>query len=534
MAMKAFLGIDLGTSSAKALLLREDGVVMGTCNGEYPIIIPSVGCAEQDPSSWWLAVTGAVRRLLAETGIATREIAAVGLSGQMHGMVPLNEAREVVRPAIIWADQRAREYVDYVYGVVGKDVFSRITLNPLSPGFQLATLLWMRDHEPLNYRRLAKVVLPKDFIRYRLTGALGTEITDASSTLLFDTTARRWSTKIIETLSLDESHFPGLSESLDVVGGVTAAAAEETGLAAGTPVIAGGSDQPMQAIGNGLTASGSVSLTTGTGGQLFSVVERPVFNPDLNTHTFCNVLPGTWYVMAATLSAGLSLSWFSENIAREASFDTLSAEADTIPPGSEGAFFLPYLAGERTPHLDPLARAMFFGLTLKHTRAHMTRAIMEGVAYSYRDCLDVLENLGIPAHRIIASGGGARSTLWLQIQTDVLGREIHTTEVKEQASFGAALAAGVGVGVWSDIPAACAVLLPSEERVIHPDPARSRFYEKCYPIYRDLYLSVRPYGQRIAQLDPRGEKTRETGLAREIGLKKDAANEPDAGQSRRN
>jgi xylulokinase len=517
--MQAFLGIDLGTSSAKALLLRKDGVVLGTCGDEYPIIIPSVGCAEQDPSSWWFAVTGAVRRLLAETGIATRDIAAVGLSGQMHGMVPLDKAGEVVRHAIIWADQRASEYVDYVYEVIGKEAFGRITLNPLSPGFQLATILWMRSHEPLNYRRLAKVILPKDFIRYRLTNTVGTEITDASSTLLFDTTARRWSKRIIEALGLDESHFPGLSESLDVVGGVTAAAAEQTGLAAGTPVIAGGSDQPMQAIGNGLTAPGSLSLTTGTGGQLFSVVEHPVFNPDLNTHTFCNVLPGTWYVMAATLSAGLSLSWFSENIAHKESFDTLSAEAAKIPPGSEGAFFLPYLAGERTPHLDPDARAMFFGLTLKHTRAHMTRSIMEGVAYSFRDCLHVLENLGIRAHRIIASGGGARSAPWLQIQADILAREIHTTGVREQASFGAALAAGVGVGLFRDIPTACAQLLPNEERAIHPDPARSNFYEKCYPIYRDLYLSVRPFGRRIAQLDPRDDR------AREIGLKKNAASE---------
>ena len=515
--MQTLLGIDLGTSSVKALLLRKDGAVLGTCSGEYPILIPSVGYAEQDTSSWWLAVTDAVRRLLGETGILTRDIAAVGLSGQMHGMVPLDEAREVVRPAIIWADQRAHEYVDYVYGVIGKEAFGRITLNPLSPGFQLATILWMRDHEPTNYRRLAKVILPKDFIRYRLTGTLGTEITDASSTLLFDTTARRWSTKIIEALSLDESHFPALSLPLDVVGGVTSAAAEETGLAAGTPVIAGGSDQPMQAIGNGLTAPGSLSLTTGTGGQLFSVVERPVFNPDLNTHTFCNVLPGTWYLMAATLSAGLSLSWFSENVALGESFDTLSAEAAEIPPGSEGAFFLPYLAGERTPHLDPDARAMFFGLTLKHTRGHMTRAIMEGVSYSYRDCLDVLENLGIRSQKIIASGGGARSPLWLQIQADVLAREIHATGVTEQASLGAALAAGVGVGVFKDIPTACAEVLPREERVIHPDPARSRFYEKCYPIYRDLYQSVRSFGGRIAQLDPRSDRARK-------GLKKNTAN----------
>ncbi len=526
--MRTLLGIDLGTSSAKALLLRTDGRVLGICSGEYPLLIPSVGRAEQEPSSWWLGVTGAVRRLLGETGIAPRDIAAVGLSGQMHGMVPLDAAGQVVRPAIIWADQRAREYVDSVYRIMGRDAFGRITLNPLSPGFQLATLLWMRDHEPHHYRRLASVVLPKDFIRYRLTGSLGTDVTDASSTLVFDTAARRWSTRIMEALGLEGSHFPDLAEPLDVVGGVTARAAGETGLASGTPVIAGGSDQPMQAIGNGVTAPGTFSLTTGTGGQLFSMVERPVYNPALNTHTFCNVLPGTWYIMAATLSAGLSLSWFSDTIAHEKGYETLAAEAAAVPAGSEGAFFLPYLAGERTPHLDPDARALFFGLTLKHTRGHMIRAIMEGVAYSYRDCIDVLENLGIHADRLIGSGGGARSPLWLQIQADVLAREIRTTGVNEQASFGVALAAGVGVGVFRDIPGACAVPRGGEERVIRPDPARSRYYEKCYPIYRDLYLSVRPFGERIARLDPRDHK------ARDAGLEGDAVGESNADRSRRN
>jgi xylulokinase len=510
MAMRALLGIDLGTSSLKALLVREDGRVLGSCGKEYPILTPSVGRAEQEPAAWWLAVTGAVNRLLSKTGVVPRDIVAIGLSGQMHGMVPLDESREVVRPAIIWCDQRAREYVDLVYRTMGKEAFSRITLNPLSPGFQLATLLWMRDHEPENYRKIDTVILPKDYVRYRLTGSLGSEITDASSTLVFDTSARQWSQEIIEALDLDKSHFPICSQPLDIVGGVTAAAAAETGLAVGTPVIAGGSDQTMQAIGNGLTAPGTLSLTTGTGGQLFSVVERPVFNPALNTHTFCNVLPGTWYVMAATLSAGLSLSWFMDAIAFEQGIEKLAAESAAVPPGSEGAFFLPYLAGERTPHLDPEARALFYGLTLRHTRAHMTRAIMEGVAYSYRDCLTVLENLGIRAQRIIGSGGGARSPLWLQIQSDVLGREISITGITEQASFGAALAAGAGVGMFADIPDACARMLPSEGRVTRPDPARSRVYDKCYPIYRDLYQSVRQYGPRLAELDSLDDNAQET------------------------
>jgi xylulokinase len=499
-SVRYILGIDLGTQSVKTLLLREDGRVIGSSNGEYSILTPSVGFAEQEPSAWWLAVTGAIKRLLNETGVNPREIAAVGLSGQMHGMVPLDEAGEVVRPAIIWCDHRASEYVDFVYRVMGKEKFSRITLNPLSPGFQLATLLWMRDREPENYQRLATVILPKDYIRYRLTGSLGSEITDASSTLVFDPSERCWSKKIIETFGLELSHFPELSDPLNVVGGVTAKAAMETGLVSGTPVIAGGSDQPMQAIGNGVITPGIVSITTGTGGQLFSIVDRPVYNPALNTHTFCNVLPGTWYVMAATLSAGLSLSWYAASIAHVQDFALLNSEAAEVPPGSEGLFFLPYLTGERTPHFDPEARALFYGLTLRHTRAHMTRAIMEGVAYSYRDCLSLLENLGIQADRIVGSGGGARSPLWLQIQSDVLGREIRTTGVSEQASFGAALSAGVGIGMFSDISAACARLVHGEEQVVHPGPDRSKVYDRCYPIYRDLYQSIRPFGGRLAEL----------------------------------
>lgn len=499
--MRTLLGIDLGTQSVKAILLREDGQVFGSGSGKYPILSPLVGYAEQDPSSWWQAVTDTVKNLLGRTGVDPREIAAVGLSGQMHGMVPLGEAGEVIRPAIIWCDQRAREYVDLVYQKMGKDAFSRITLNPLSPGFQLATLLWMRDHEPENYKRLVTVILPKDYIRYRLTGSIGSEITDASSTLVLDTLTGRWSKEIIETLGLDASYFPELSEPLTIVGGLTFQAAVETGLISGTPVIAGGSDQPMQAIGNGLITPGTVSVTTGTGGQLFTVVERPMYNPALNTHTFCNVLPGTWYVMAATLSAGLSLSWFTSSIAHVQEFDTLTAEAATVVPGSEGLFFLPYLAGERAPHFDSEARALFYGLTLRHSRAHMTRAIMEGVAYSFRDCLSIMENLGIRTDRIIASGGGARSPLWMQIQSDILDREIRTTGVTEQASFGAALSAGVGVGMYSDIAAACTRLLHSEETVIHPNPKHSKVYDKCYPIYRELYGSVRLYGSRLAELN---------------------------------
>lgn len=497
--MRSLLGIDLGTQSVKAVLLREDGHLLGISSGSYPILTPVIGHAEQAPSSWWQAVIDCIKNLLAETGVDPHEITSVGLSGQMHGMVPLAGSGEVVRPAIIWCDQRANEYVDSVYQKMGKEAFTQITLNPLSPGFQLATLLWMRDHEPENYSRIFKVILPKDYIRFCLTGSIGSEISDASSTLVFDTSARQWSKEIIQALGLNLAHFPELSEPLAVIGGVSASASDVTGLVAGTPVIAGGSDQPMQAIGNGLISPGTVSVTTGTGGQLFTIVDRPLFNPALNT--FCSVLPQTWYVMAATLSAGLSLSWFMSSVAHIHGYEMLNQEAASVPAGSEGLFFLPYLAGERAPHFDAEARALFYGLTLRHSRAHVARAIMEGVAYSYRDCLAVMENIGIDTGRIVASGGATRSPLWMQIQADILGREIHITGVAEQASFGAALAAGVGVGMFADLSAACARLLPADEQLVTPDPVRSKIYEKCHPVYQDLYQSVRSFGKRVADLN---------------------------------
>ena len=500
--MKALLGIDLGTQSAKAILLREDGQLLGSSNGKYPILTPSVGYAEQEPSSWWLAVTGVIRSLLKETGIDPLDIAGIGFSGQMHGMVPLDESGEVIRPAIIWCDQRSNKYVDFAYEKIGKDKLGRITLNPLSAGFQLASLLWMRDNEPEKYQRISNVILPKDYIRYRLTGSIGSEFTDASSTLLLDTSERQWSDDIIETLGLTRSHFPELTSPLKVVGNVTPLAAAETGLVAGTPVIAGGSDQPMQALGDGITEPGTILITTGTGGQLFTIVNQPIYNPKLNTHTFCNVIPETWYVLAATLSAGLSLSWFTSSIAHVQDYDLLNAEAANVPVGSEGLFFLPYLIGERAPHFDSEARAQFYGLTLKHNRAHMIRAIMEGVAYSYRDCLAIMKDLGIRIEKIVASGGGTRSPLWMQIQSDVLGREIHVSERIDQACYGAAISAGIGVGVFPDIPTACKRLLHGKDNVIIPDLEHHRIYDKGYMIYRDLYEHTRSFGKRVNEFIP--------------------------------
>jgi xylulokinase len=499
--MNCFLGIDLGTSSVKTIVLREDGIPLGITSSDYPISIPSVGYAEQDPSSWWAATVDAVRRALADADARPADIAAIGFSGQMHGLVPLDDRGSIVRPAIIWCDQRSADQVDAAYRVLDRQAMGRVTLNALHPGFLLASLLWMKQCEAGNFERIAKVLLPKDYLRFRMSGSIGTDVTDASSTLAFDTPERRWSPWIIDGLGLPMSLFPECSAPSDVVGGLTASAAAELGLREGIPIVAGGSDQPMQAVGNGVTTPGILSLTTGSGGQLFSVTDNPLFNPALNTHTFCNVVPGTWYVMAATLSAGLSLSWFQDKIAKERDIDLMAADANAVPPGSDGAFFLPYLAGERTPHSDPAARAMFYGLTLKHTRAHMTRAIMEGVAYSYRDCLDVLGGLGIRTDRILASGGGARNRQWLQIQSDVLGREIRMTNATEQAATGAALVAGVGIGAFADIPSTCERMIRVEGSVVRPDPSRMRLYDKGYRIFRDLFACSRGFGPRVTDIE---------------------------------
>ncbi len=365
--MGLLLGIDLGTSSVKALLIDEEGHPRAVRGAEYPILIPRPGFAEQEPGTWWRCACQVIRRVLADAEARPADIRGIGLSGQMHGLVPLDARGELIGPAIIWCDQRSRDEVDEIYRVVGRDTVTVQTLNPLYPGFTLASLAWLRRHEPDRFERLATVFLPKDYLRLRLTGTIGTDISDASSTIAFNTGEGRWSSPIIDCLGLPASLFPACAESTDVIGTVTAAAADETGLAAGTPVVAGGSDQPMQAIGNGLTAPGCLSITIGTGGQLYSVSETPLLNPRLNTHTFCNVMPRKWYVMAATLSAGLSLSWLRENILRDHSFEAAGAEVDAAPPGQRGPP-LPSLPRRRA-HPAPQSRCAG-GLLRPHPEAH--------------------------------------------------------------------------------------------------------------------------------------------------------------------
>lgn len=483
------MGIDLGTSSVKTIIIDTDGNIKAVAQKEYGINIPREGYAEQQPEVWWESTVNTIRNALTSSGIEKSQLKGIGLSGQMHGMVLIDKNLDVIRPAIIWCDQRSKSEVLEIYEKIGKEELGRLTLNPVAAGFQVSSLLWVKKNEPENYKRTHKVLLPKDYIRLRLTGEIGTDITDASSTLAFNTSARKWSKKIIEALGLDLDKYPFCKNPFDIAGIVTREVSGETGLAPGIPVAFGGGDQPMQAVGNGIVSPGIVSSTIGTGGQIFTPIDKPLYDKELRTHTFCNAVPGTWNIMGASLCAGLSLKWLKENILQETDFNSMGRKAEMIPAGSEGLIFLPYLTGERTPHMDPHARGVFFGLTLKHTRAHMIRAVMEGVVFSLRDSMEIFRSLGVKMDKIIASGGGARSRLWLQIQADVFGKEVYKTNSVEQACMGAAIMAGVGTGIYPSIDEACRQLISYDSEPVLPDKEKMKTYNYYYSIFKELYFN---------------------------------------------
>lgn len=501
MAVRCLLGIDIGTSGAKAVLMEASGRVVGTSLREYPMDTPRPGWSEQDPRRWWEAVVANIRQVLGQACVDAARVAGIGLSGQMHGTVLLDRHLEVIRPAIIWADQRSSQQCREVYDRVGREGLAEMTANPVAPGFTAASLLWIKENEPKLFARVHTVLLPKDYVRLGLCGELGTDVSDASASLLFDTVNRRWSARLLEALDLDPGLLPQVHESTQVVGQVTQAAAEATGLAVGTPVVAGGGDQPVAALGNGVIREGTVLCTIGTGGQLFTPTGVPRFDPKLRTHTFCHVVPGLWFVMGATLCAGLSLKWFRDRIGG-GSYEELARQAAEVPPGAEGLIFLPYLIGERTPHMDPQARGAFIGLTLRHGRAHLVRAVMEGVVMALRDALEIFGALGMPIGRIIASGGGAKSALWRQIQADVFQREVATTCTQEQAGVGAAMLSGIGAGVYENAEAACDQVVRLGEAV-QPCAARSDLYNRLYEVFAGLYPKLKADFARVGALqDP--------------------------------
>lgn len=487
--MSLLMGIDVGTSSVKTLIMDERGNVKAISQQEYVFDIPQEGYAEQCPEQWWQSTVYTIAQALKDSGAAPADIAAVGLSGQMHGMVALDKDGHPVRPAIIWCDQRSRAEVEFINEKLGKEQLGKVMRSPIATGFQTASVLWLKNNEPENYDNTQLFLTPKDYIRYRLTGTLGSESSDAAGTLAYDTANDCWAVEILDKLGLNVGKYPYTSHSCDIAGGITTIAAEETGLSADTKVIFGASDQVMQAIGNGIISPGDISSTIGTGGQLYAPLQNPIYDTELRTHTFCGPLKGSWFIMGATLCAGLSLRWLRDNILQGISYGDMTEMARDVPMGSEGLWFLPYLSGERTPHVDPYARAMFFGLTLNHKRDHLMRSIMEGVVYSIRDGLEIYRGLGIAQKRIIASGGGARSDVWNQIQADVLNVPIYTSRMLEQACVGAAICAGYAAGIYGSLNEGCAAVIEWNDEPALPIPQNVEKYAKGYELYRSLYIN---------------------------------------------
>lgn len=490
------LGIDVGTGGSRALVIDGRGGVVASATVEHaPFASPRTGWAEQDALDWWRASSAAVRAALSAGGVRADEIACVGLTGQMHGAVLLGETDEPLRPSIIWCDVRTHEQCRSLTERVGAGRLIRLVMNPALEGFTLPKLLWVREREPEVWARVRSVLLPKDYVRLRLTGGKATDVADASGTLLFDVGRRRWSDEMLDLNELDARLLPEVFESAEVAGRVSAAGAEATGLREGTPVVAGAGDQAAGAVGMGLVRPGAVSATVGTSGVVFAATDRPALDPRGRVHTFCHAVRGGWHVMGVTQGAGLSLRWFREQFGAGADdgrdpYERLADEAATAPPGSDGLLWAPYLMGERTPHLDPHARAALVGLTASHTRAHVVRAIMEGVAFSLRDTLTVFEEMGVPVGTIRLGGGGARSALWRQIQADVYGREVELVEADEGAAYGAALLAGVGGGAWGSVEEACAASVRERERVA-PDAKAARLLDERYRVFQKLYPALR-------------------------------------------
>lgn len=490
-----WLGIDIGTGGSRALLADEFGrVAAGFTAPHEEMRMERPLWAEQHPENWWDAAQAAVRGVLAQAGATGQDVAGVGLSGQMHGLVILDESNAVIRPALIWCDQRSQPQVDSINHLVGRENVLAYTANPVLTGFTLPKLLWVRDNEPWNFGRVRKLLLPKDYVRFRLTGEYASEVSDASGTALFDVVTRRWSADMIERLKLDREILPKVYESNEVTGLVTAEAAAATGLKEGTPVVGGGGDQAASAVGNGIVEPGIVSCTLGTSGVVFAHMQRPLYDRLGRVHTFCHAVRGAWHVMGVTQGAGLSLQWFRNQLAPGSGYDALTAEAASAPCCAHGLFWLPYMMGERTPHLDAAARGGWIGITAKHTRADLIRSIIEGVSFSQKDCLDLIEAMGVTVESVRVSGGGGRSPFWRQILADVFAKKVVTLETQEGSAYGAALLAMVGTGLYGTVVEACRATI-RETEAVDPRPHEAQIYRRAHEVYRSLYPTLKPiYG----------------------------------------
>ena len=495
-----WMGIDVGTGGTRALLVDAEGHVRAGFTAPHEDIhMERPLWAEQRPENWWDAARQAIRGVLADAGVAGSAVHGIGLSGQMHGLVIQDAGGAVIRPALIWCDQRSQPQVDAINLAVGRENILKFIANPVLTGFTLPKLLWVRDHEPRAFERVRHLLLPKDYLRFQLTGDYASEVSDASGTALFDVVQRRWSYDMMDRLGLDREILPACYESSEVTGKVSAAAAAATGLAAGTPVVGGGGDQASSAVGNGIVEEGIVSCTLGTSGVVFAHMEKVAYDPAGRVHTFCHAVRGKWHVMGVTQGAGLSLQWFRNQFAPGAEYDTLTAEAASAQAGAQGLFWLPYLMGERTPHLDATARGGWIGLTASHKRADLVRALIEGVSYSQRDCLDIIEALGVAVRSVRASGGGARSPFWRQLLADIMNKPVVTLATQEGSAYGAALLALAGTGEYGSVPEACRAAIREVDQVA-PRPAEAAFYARSHAIYRSLYPALKPAYAQIASL----------------------------------
>ncbi|MCL2508983.1 MAG: xylulokinase [Oscillospiraceae bacterium] len=506
---KYLLGLDIGTSGTKTVLFDFDGTAAASETVEYPLYQPQNGWAEQNPDDWWNAAVSGVRAVIAKAGCMGADIAAVGLSGQMHGLVMLDKNGRVLRPSIIWCDQRTQAECEELNSVVGERRMIEITANPPMTGFTASKILWVRNNEPDIYDRCAHILLPKDYIRYKLTNEFATEVSDASGMQLMDVVNRCWSKELLGKINIDESLLPRMHESQDVTGGISAEAAAITGLKSGTIVVGGAGDNPAAAVGTGIVSAGSAFTTIGSSAVVYAVSDTPTIDMQGRVHTLCASVPGKWTVMSCTQGAGISLKWLRDTCCAEEivqagregvdPYVIMDKIAAGVTPGADRLLFLPYLMGERSPHPDPDCRGVFFGLSARHTRANLIRAVMEGVAFSQRECVDVFRDMGVPIERMTVCGGGGRSPLWRQMLADLYGCPVSSLRADEGGALGAAILAGVGAGAYASLGEACAAVVRPDVTAV-PDEAAARAYEPYFEMYKRLYVRLRDEFKALAHM----------------------------------
>ena len=507
--MNYLIGIDLGTSATKTVLFDENGTVIASASREYPMYQPRNGWAEQKPEDWREAALETITRVVKESGVDKDEIKGIGISGQMHGLVMLDENNEVIRPSIIWCDQRTAKECEEITEKVGKERLIEITANPALTGFTASKILWVRNHEPENYAKCRHILLPKDYVRLILTGEYATEVSDASGMQLLDVPNRCWSDEVLEKLDIDKRMLAKVYESPEVTGTILPEIAAVTGLSEKTVVVGGAGDNAAAAVGTGVVKDGRAFTTIGTSGVVFAHSKNVTIDPKGRVHTFCCAVPGCWHVMGVTQGAGLSLQWFRNNFCQDYmekakeegcdAYDYINRDVESVSLGADRLIYLPYLMGERTPHLDPDCRGVFFGLSAIHTRKHMLRAVMEGVSYSMKDCNDILKEMGVEVDDMMACGGGGRSAVWRQMLADMYGCTVKTVTAKEGPALGVAILAGVGAGIYDSVEAAC-------EKMIHTDkscdsiPEHTAKYEEYHKIYKNLYTCLKDQYKELAKL----------------------------------